>query len=393
MVEQQSTANDEFSGSFGESIDETLDLDTWYPHERMLEEYHRMEVEVQTSVEQEDSLKLQIRQAVYPQLASSTTAVPETGIYQAQVNQIEQVHSHLLFNGAVEACDGTSIVDDRLPLTVTQIGIALVSYQGETGTWAHRLFRRDLRQRVDDIVDETIELLQRRQIRKGVGIEEAQDNLSNLARRGIMIYAERAILSQKSNKPWRMGHGVPAPYEILTGSSNMTLLVRGLEVLDDLLGQHKKFVFIPSTTNVRGRLYPTLGSALRPLEYIIVESAYEDMSKIVVDGHLRKDLKLKAMRFVDAVGPKILKGIYRASMHAPPQIFYGHQDYIHQAALLAIADSVLQQHRGFPTLLDLADIMCRNLMGADSFAPTVDTAYMSANAAHRFTPERANRPR
>jgi hypothetical protein len=393
MVNEQELSNDDFVGSFGESIDATLDLETWYPHERMLQEYHRMELEVQNSVNQEDSMKSQIRQSVYPLLSTSTTAIPDTGVYQATVDDIKHVHSHILYNGAIEACDGTSHVDDRLPLTITQIGITLVSYQGESGTWAHRLFRRDLRQKVDDIVEETLELLQRRQLREGVGIEESQDKLSNLARRGIMIYAERAILANKSTKPWRMGHGVPAPYEILTGSSNMTLLIKGIEVLDQLLYKHKKFVFVPSTTNTRGRLYPTLGSALHPLEYIIVEPALEDMRKIVVDGHLRNDLKLQALEFVNEVGPNIIKGIYRASKHSPPQIFYGHRDHIHQAALIALADSVLQEHRGFPTLLDLADIMCRNLMGTASFAPTVDTAYLTANAAHRFTPERANRPR
>jgi len=44
----------------------------------------------------------------------------------------------------VEACDGTCSVHDTLPLTITQIGVCLVSYLGEQGAWGHRLFRRDL---------------------------------------------------------------------------------------------------------------------------------------------------------------------------------------------------------------------------------------------------------
>lgn len=43
--------------------------------------------------------------------------------------------SRLLFNGAVEACDGTSVEHGTLPVTITQIGVCLVSYQGDQGSW------------------------------------------------------------------------------------------------------------------------------------------------------------------------------------------------------------------------------------------------------------------
>ena len=40
---------------------------------------------------------------------------------------------------------------------------------------------------------------------------------------------------------------------------------------------------------------------------------------------------------------------------APPQLFYAHEDHADIAALVALADSVLQEQRGFPLLIDLAD--------------------------------------
>ncbi len=382
----------DFTSSFGESLDQTLDIDTWSSHDDLLLLYNRLESEVMEAVEQGNNIRAQVRDMIFPRLYDSPTSVPESGVYQATVEEIEKVHSDLLFNGGVEACDGNSHVDDRLPLTVTQIGVALVSYHGEQGTWAHRLFRRDLRQQSTDVVSETLDLLQRRSERGAIDEEEKQNQLSALARRGVMAYAERAILLNRSNKPWRMGHGIPAPYEILTGSGSPTLLEKGLEILHQLLGVHRRFVYVPSTTSTRGRLYPTLGDALNPLEYIVVESAKDQMLKIIEKGHYAARERNRALEFANTVGPNVLIGIYRTNRIAPAQVFFGHRQFIHQAALIAMADSVLVEHRGFPTLIDLADTVCRNLMGADSFAPSVDTAYLSAGAPFSYTPERANRP-
>jgi hypothetical protein len=294
-------------------LDTTLNLDTWSSRDDLLELYDKLSAEVSEAVRQEGDIRKQIRNVVFPALSTRPDAIPEAGVYQAQPSQIEHVHTGLLFNGGVEACDGNSHVDDRLPLTITQIGVTLVSYHGEKGSWDHRLFRRDLRQRNENIADEMMALLEKRSHRSGVDIEEKQDQLSNLARRGIMTYAERAILLSQSNKPWRMGHGNPVAYELLTGSGMMELLEKSLEVLYKLLGEHKKFVFVPSTTAIRGRLYPTLGDALNPLEYAIVESAEEQMLQIVESGHYGIKWKNKARDFTMEVGPNILMGIYRTN--------------------------------------------------------------------------------
>ena len=87
------------------------------------------------------------------------------GVFTAQREDLERVHRGLLFNGGVEACDGTSVVHDTLPLTITQIGVCLVSYNGNHGSWVHRLFRRDLRSRQSNLVDEVMTVLERREKR------------------------------------------------------------------------------------------------------------------------------------------------------------------------------------------------------------------------------------
>ena len=70
--------------------------------------------------------------------------------------------------------------------------------------------------------------------------------LAKLARRAIMSYAERAILLQRSTAPWRMGHGSPAPYELLNGGGSADLMIESVKVIRDLVLGHQKFVFVAS---------------------------------------------------------------------------------------------------------------------------------------------------
>ncbi len=94
---------------------------------------------------------------------------------------------------------------------------------------------------------------------------------------------------------------------------------------------------------------------------------------------------------MDEVGPQIVIGLYHASRAAPPYMFYAHRDHVHEAALIVMADSVLQEHRGFPMLIDLADTVCRTTFGADSFNAAVQQAYVEAGAPFRYLGERETR--
>jgi hypothetical protein len=76
---------------------------------------------------------------------------------------------------------------------------------------------------------------------------------------------------------------------------------------------------------------------------------------------------------------------------APPQLFYAHRDHAHEAALIAMADSVMQEHRGFPMLVDLADTVCRSTFGADSFTASTQLAHAQAGEPFRYLTERQTR--
>ncbi len=204
-----------------------------------------------------------------------------------------------------------------------------------------------------------------------------------------MSYAERAVLLKKSKARWRMGHGNPAPYELLTGSGSMDLLLASLQVLNELILQHRRFVYVPSAPGERVLL--TIGNALRPLEFAVVENSERRMYPIIHDGHLRGHFRERAVEFYRNAAPKILIGVYRTSGDVPPQVFYAHEDFAQEAALIAMADSVLQSHRGFPMLIDLADTVCRSTFGAEAFRSTVQSVYAARANPLRYLSERATR--
>lgn len=361
----------EFDESFGESFARTVDFNTWRPGEDLVAAYGRLEQEVAEALAREDEYSRHIRSEVFPQIAHVPGAPACAGVYAADLADIQKVHGGLLFNGGVEACDGISVVHETLPLTITQIGVCLVAYNGRQGAWAHRLFRRDLRNRAGNPVDEVLSMLERRK-----RSSDGRDQLSNLARRGIMAYAERALLRDNSAATWRMGHGSVLPFELISGlwASTLANLRQSLELVEWYVN-YGRFVFVPHRTQKRHLLM--IGNALRPREYALVHTLQPDIRTLIDRGHYRDENGVRpAMeRFHNDVAQHIVVGVYRVWDAAPPYIFYASAENAHMAAHVAIADAMLQEHRGFPMLIDLADTVCRTTFGVDSLVPTVQTAY------------------
>jgi hypothetical protein len=302
----------------------------------------------------------------------------------------------------VEACDGTVQTHDTLALTVYQIGVCLVSYCGNVGSWSTRLFRKDLRAEHQNPVDEVMELLTRRHQRAGLNQPDRRDGLSELAQRAVMSFAELKVLTDEATKPWRMGHGSPAPYQLLAGAGNPDVMIESVKVMRRLIAEHKRFVFVSSESGDRDLL--TLGQALRPLEYLIVGTLEERLdrfveslrfsSRVTVDDRWDDPLAPEkwVRRFQSDIASQVLVGVFRASGMSPPQVFYCHRDYFRIAARIAIADSVLLPDRGFPMLIDLVDRACKSVYGGGSLKEMADAAYAKAGAGVRYGSERQNRP-
>lgn len=394
---------DAFHEGFGEDIHRALDVDTWSTGEDLGEIYGRIDAEVREAVQQEERQLGTIRSKVFPHLDAYPGAPPGAGVYAAERKNLERIHRGLLFTGGVEAADGTLLSYDSLPLTIFQIGVSLVSYQGHQGVWSHRLFQRDLRVAGGDPTEEMLALLARREQRDGLNRTGPRDTLARLARRGILSYAERAILLRRSEATWRMGHGSPAPFELITGSGSLDLMIEATRVIRELVEGHRKFVFVASEPSDRFLL--TIGNALRPLEFAVVRTLRESIYGTVEGAHYRSQgvtadtdwdgRRLTPqewiLRFRDEVAPQVVVGVYRATRLAPPQVFYAHREEADVAAHIALADSVLQEHRGFPLLIDLADNVCRAVFAGETLNAPVETAYVEAGAPFRYVSERQTR--
>lgn len=256
------TTSDEFRHGFGEDLAEVLNLDHWRAGRNLDEEYRRIEREVAEAVTHEKGYQRRVREEVLPGLPFLADAPKGAGHYtDVRLAHIREVHSRLLFSGAVEACDGTCQKHDMVPLTMYQVGASLVSYRGNQGSWCQRLFRRDLRQQHGNPVEELQELLQQRGRRAAQNHRAGHDALSELAHRAVMTYGERAVLARKSSAPWRVGQGNPAAYELLAGGGNPDFMILSVRLLRELIEGHRRFVFVASEP--ANRMLLTIGDAQR----------------------------------------------------------------------------------------------------------------------------------
>lgn len=378
----------EYADGFGEPIERTLNLDSWSGGLDISTALGRLETEIARALAAEDTLRSETRRRILPLLEKA----PGAGVYQVRREQLESAQRNILFNGAVEAVDGLCAIHDTLPLTVAQIGVCLTAYGARDGgragaaTWGHRLYRRDLRLEAGDPIEEALAILERRDARADLHGQGRRDMLSHLFRRGILAWAQRAVLVRRSDKPWRMGHGQPAPHELLTGSGNMDLLHASLDVLRQLILEHKRFIFVPSESGERFLL--TIGNALNPGEFAIVETNERRMAPLIQEGHLHGRHYRAAQDFFEDAAHRIVCGVYRTYAETPPQVFYAHRDYAEDAAVIAMADSLVQPQRTFPALLHLAEMTCEEVFGAEGFAATVQSAYAGRGCPLRYVSEK-----
>ncbi len=384
-----------FLDAFGEELRAILAIESWRSGEDLAETYNRLATEIAAAVELEARVRDPIRARLFPRIEARAEAPRGAGVYRATLNELKLVHDGLLFTGAVEACDSTAYTHITLPLSVTQIGVSLVTYNGAQGTWVHRLFRRDLRESLADPAEEALALLERR----GWADEEQarrQADMSELARRAIRAYAERAILLRRSNATWRIGRGNPAPLELLTSAAGtLDIMVEGTRLLEELIAQHQTFLYVQQ--GVGHRLLGTIGAALQPLEYAIVGTLAEMIEPAIEASHYtlptssdttvagrRLSPAQWIRRFCDEVATQVVVGVYRASELATARVFYAHVDQAQIAALIALADSVLQPHRGVPMLLDLAGQVGEATFGAESLAAALQLGYTRAGDPLRY---------
>ena len=389
-----------FEDQFDESILQTLDVSQWRLGNDLDQEYRRIEREVREAEKIETVRDKQIREELLPRLAELPNMPKNAGKHETRPENIASVQRGLLFNGGVEACDGTIQIHETLPLTIYQIGVSLVSYRGDQGTWGQRLFRRDLHQKGAG-VEEMMEFLERRAKRDSSARIPGQDQLGEMVQKALLDYAERAILLRRSEAAWRLGHGNPVTYELLTGGHNLELMVEATRVLREFVEVQQKFVFVAGEP--REALFRTIGQALRPREYAIIGTLDERLESWLHQERFKvvpKRLKWDdeditpaewIPRVIERVASKIVVGLFRPTILAPAQSFYAHIDHSDIAAHIALGDSMLKE-QGTSMLIEMAHGVCNSVFG-ESLEALAEAAYVAAGAYNRFLGGRFHRGR
>jgi len=348
----------------GESLAETLDLASWSPADHLARQFDRIEAEISQARARETEVRRDVRRTVFPLLRTCEGAPRQAGKHEVTLTDLRSVQQALLFSGHVQAVDGASVVHETLPITIVQTAVVLANYLGQTGTWGHRIFQKDLRMAGRGALERALATLERR-----AQTEEQQEaGISDMLRRGLMAHAELNVLASEAKAPWRIGHGHPLPKELLTGTGLPELIELSLPVFDELLLRHKRFVFVPRAS--RDHLLRTIGGALRPLEYAIVQDLGTYLKGIIEEGHYGSGRFKHAKEMLDdfraQAATSIVSGVFRVSDHSPAQVFYAHAEHAAEAAVVAMADSLFIETRGFPMLLDVAGNLCRGLFSADA---------------------------
>ena len=390
------TATDEFL--------KALKLDTWTSGQQMDTLAARLEREVETAARHEDEMAPSVLATLERSLPNAADRSVESGVYSLRVEDVVKATSNILFNGCVEAADGTRVTVPTLPLTVYQIGICLTSYQGagDGGALGNRFYRQDITSPNANPETQVLDFLMKRSRRKRneivrpeTGADGHPMDISDMMSRALMIYGERAMLCDRSSKPWRMGHGGPMPHEMITGSGRNAMAFASVDMLRRLLIGHKRFIFVPS--EISDYALVTIANALRPLQYAVIRNTW-DIIDGYMDGssfnrpHYRDSGLYAAVReFQKDVAPKVLLCVYRASAICPGQLFYAHEDYVHEAAQIVMADSVMQEARGFPNLIDVADRLCRGFFEPGGVSAQVQAAFAKSGASFRYLAERDTR--
>lgn len=372
--------------ALGQTISAALDLGGWRDGVALEDLLTRVRSGVERSIRNESRLRSTIRANILAKLHEFPAAPAAAGVYPVSDAVLRSAKRSRLLPGDATACEGVCTGHDSLTASVVCIGVCLVRYDGTINSWRSTFFRHDYDVRTSDPVAILKTVLDRRNRRGEPAANDEQDPISTLLRRGFMAAAERKALLEKASTRWRIGGGVPAPLELLTGSGSMDLIDLALPMLDELLLQHTRWVFLPSSLS--NRAWMTVANALEPQEVAIFQDGRPMLDAIIETANYAPTYRRKVERFAARLGLKTVIGAFRATRFSPPQLFIAHADMAVEAGVLAMADASLQPHRGSPLLLELARLGAAAGLGIEAFQGIVEASYARARASEMFHPGR-----
>jgi hypothetical protein len=190
--------------------------------------------------------------------------------------------------------------------------------------------------------------------------------ISSLLIRAIMFYMERKIGLDREEK-WLMFNGPIVPYELRTGIGRMRALDPCLSLCEKVLDR-KTIVGILAKSSEAEII--SLGLVLNPGEYVKVRSFKEDLEDWLPRAHFNIADEARFKSFIKTHGDALDVGVYKAGQRA--YVFHAHREHFDEAAALIMRDSMFQQLRSYPLLIDYADSLCSHMLGSSDFRRMVD---------------------
>lgn len=365
-----------------ESLRDTLNLQNWGSGPGLQELLGNVQSLIVQSIHEETQLRETIRSRVLNELRRFPDAPAAAGVYTVEDRWLRDARRNVLLPGHVTACDGASAGHEGLTATVASVGVCLIRYDGGMNSWRSTFLRHDYHTHESDPVAQLRAILDQRGGASASRKTPSSETMHTLLRRGFMSAAERRALLEHATTRWRMGHGVPAPLELLTGAGTSELIDLALPILESLLLQQTRWVFSPDTLSNRALL--TVANALAPGELAIFQTGKPMLEAIVESTDYAPGYRKRVEAFTARLGAASVLGGFRATRYAPPQLFIAHADLAIEAGLIAMADASLNPHQGSPLILELAAMGARHGLGLESFRGIVESAYARAQASALF---------
>ena len=244
---------DAFRSASARACSNTLDLDSWPPASTWSASTPASSA--RSSGRSSSRASSTRAGARLPEARLRAGAPPEAGYYdQVPVERHRDRPPRAAVQRRGGGCDGTTQDHDTLALTVHQIGVCLVSLHRATrGAGARGCSAATCARHTATRSRTMLALLERRGRRAGLNQPDRRDGLSRTGPAGgdELRRGGRAA-GQVERAVWRMGHGSPAPYQLLAGAGNPDLAIESITVLRRLIEGHRKFVFVASEPGDRG---------------------------------------------------------------------------------------------------------------------------------------------
>lgn len=275
-----------------------------------------------------------------------------------------------LFSGNVVAADGTCVECDLITGFQARIAIVTVNYKNNRTDYVTYISEPFINYSKKTI-KEQLEYMRQ----KGAG----KAGITSSHIRAIMIFKEREFILNREEK-YKMVQGDILPYELRTGQGKLKGLNVCLDLGRRLLAEDNIVAIQTSTTRQELRW---VGTALEPGEYVElydyfhVLNAFLEGDEYTRPAHFNEDDQKAFRNFNEDVKGKFSVGMYKVKNRA--YVFYAPKKNLDTMVNLVFADSQHQTLRGFPLLLDYADIICSRLFSASEFKKIVEMKLAKKN--------------